>query len=330
MTLPATIISGFLGAGKTTLVNHLLRNPGKERLAVLVNDFGAINIDRDLIKVETQNQIELSNGCVCCSIQEDLAAGLVSVGKLGEKFTRIVLECSGVSHPAGVLRVFESDPVKASFHVDSVVCLIDASNLMELDFQSTELAIDQAAMADIVLLNKTDLVPDDTRRQVRQLLQDAQRRMKLVDVVQAQLPSEILFGMRESDSTRARRPSSKLDHPELFESAAFTWNASVELDAFRRFVEALPSSVLRAKGILGLKPNPTGSPKRAVFQLVGKRSSIEFEPSSHTGSSEIILIARRGELDGNAIRAALNHCPGARELAPIGRRRHRRRSLICE
>lgn len=330
MTLPVTIISGFLGAGKTTLVNNLLRDPGAERLAVLVNDFGAINIDRDLIKVETQNQIELSNGCVCCSIQGDLAAGLVSIGKLGAQFTRIVLECSGVSHPGGVLRVFESDPVNTLFHVDSIVCLIDVSNVIDLDFQSTELAIDQAAMADIVLLNKTDLVSDDVRRQVGQLLQDAQRSMKLVDVVQARIPTEILFGLGGGGSTRSRQPVSKRDHSELFESVAFTWEAPVEVDAFRRFVAALPSAVLRAKGILSARPGPADRPKRAIFQLVGKRSSIEIEASSHGGRSEVILIARRGELDRDAIQAALSLCPGARGLATMGRPRQRRRSLVCD
>lgn len=103
MTTPVTIVCGFLGAGKSTLLNRLLREPQGERLGVIVNDFGAINIDKDLIKVETSDQIELSNGCVCCSVREDLASGLVALSRVEPGFSRVVVECSGVSNPVGVL-----------------------------------------------------------------------------------------------------------------------------------------------------------------------------------------------------------------------------------
>ncbi|MET4023261.1 GTP-binding protein [Bradyrhizobium sp. S3.2.12] len=329
MMLPVTIVCGFLGAGKTTLINHLLRNPGSERLAVLVNDFGAINIDQDLIKVETENQIELSNGCVCCSIRDDLASGLVSVSRLSSKFTRVLLECSGVSHPAGVLRVFDNDPIRAQFYVDGLFCLIDTSNILELDYQSTELAIDQAAMSDLVLLNKADLVPEAVQLEVRQMLQAAQRSMKLLDVVNAQVSPEILFGPTEQARHRARG-AVQGKHSDVYESASFYWDAPIRAEAFRRFAEALPSQILRGKGLLSLTIKDQECPSRGIFQFVGKRSSVELEGAEGPERSQIVLIARRGELDRSAIDAALDLCPGARAALPIAQRRRPRRPKICE
>lgn len=329
MMLPATIVCGFLGAGKTTLINYLLHNPGSERLAVLVNDFGAINIDQDLIKVETETQIDLSNGCVCCSIRDDLASGLVSVSRLSTKFTRVLLECSGVSHPAGVLRVFDSDPIRELFYVDGLFCLVDTSNILDLDFQSTELAIDQAAMSDLVLLNKTDLASEAVQIEVRQMLQAAQRSMKLLDVANAQVSPEILFGPTEQARHRARGEVQG-KHSDLYESASFYWDAPIRAEAFRRFTEALPSQILRGKGLLSLTIKDEQRPSRGIFQFVGKRSSIELESAEGPERSQVVLIARRGELNRSAIDAALELCPGARAAVPIARRRRSRRPKICE
>ncbi|WP_025038461.1 CobW family GTP-binding protein [Bradyrhizobium sp. DOA9] len=332
--LPTTIICGFLGSGKTTLINYLLRHPGSERLAVLVNDFGAINIDQDLIKVETENRIELNNGCVCCSIRDDLASGLVSVSRLPDKFTRVLLECSGVSHPAGVLRVFESDPIRSSFCVDGVFCLIDTSNVLDLDYQSTELAIDQAAMSDLVLLTKTDLVPQTVQCEVREMLQAAQRSMKLLDVVDAQLAPEILFGPRDH-APRSRTGAEQgggagPSHSELYESASFHWTSPLAADAFARLTQALPPRVLRGKGVLSLEVDGEQRPLRAVFQLVGKRSSLDVEETEGPETSQIVLIARRGELDRSAINAAIQACPGARSAPPLAPRRALLRPSVCD
>ncbi|WP_407193139.1 CobW family GTP-binding protein [Bradyrhizobium sp. STM 3566] len=324
--LPATIISGFLGAGKTTLINRLLHNPGDDRLAVLVNDFGSVNIDQDLIKVETQNRIELSNGCVCCSIQDDLAAGLVSLSRFPDKFTRVALECSGVSHPAGILKIFDSDPIRELFYVDGLFCLIDTSNLLDLDFRSTELAIDQAAMSDLVFLNKTDLVSEAVRIEVRQTLQAAQQSMKLSEVVRAEIPTAILFGLAEKTRRSRQRAATEGNHSDLYESASFFWDSPVDAGAFKRFCDELPSQILRGKGVLGLMVN-RGRPLRAIFQLVGRRSTVEVETADGPEISRIVLIARRGKLDRSAIAKALKFCPGAR-IQPIARRRGPKRPLI--
>ncbi len=314
-TLPVTILCGFLGAGKTTLVNHLLSSAGEERLGVLVNDFGALNIDRDLIKVETQNQIELSNGCICCTIQDDLASGLMTLARASTGLTRIVVECSGVSHPAGVLAIFDGPAVGGLVHIDGIFCLIDVASFDDLDFPSTELAIDQAAMSDIVFLNKLDLASESVVRQVERTLTGAQPHMRLARVTNAVISADVLFGPHPA-STRSgaagREPSHA--HETLYESFAFRWTRPVEPAAFREMVAMLPSGILRGKGILSVRTDSGASVRRAVFQLVGKRSSLDVGNDPAPAVSSLVLIARRNAVDGAAVEAALQQKLGARRV----------------
>lgn len=319
-TLPVTILCGFLGAGKTTLVNHLLNNAGDERLGVLVNDFGALNIDRDLIKVETQNQIELSNGCVCCTIQDDLASGLMTLARASTGLTRIVVECSGVSHPAGVLAIFDGPAVSGLVHVDGIFCLIDVASFDDLDFPSTELAIDQAAMSDIVFLNKLDLAFESVVGQVERTLTGAQPHMRLERVTNAAISADVLFGPHPAGArsvAAGRGPSHA--HETLYESFAFRWTRPVELASLRETLAMLPAAVLRGKGILGVRTDSGASARRAVFQLVGKRSSLDVGNDPAPALSSLVLIARRNAVDGAAVEAVLQQRLGARRAEAPGR-----------
>jgi G3E family GTPase len=316
-SVPVTIVCGFLGAGKSTLVNRLLREPGDERLGVLVNDFGAINIDKDLIKVRSDDQIELTNGCVCCTIRDDLASGLVALGRSQPPFTRVVLECSGVSHPAGVLGVFDLSAVSDRFHVDGVFCLIDCDSFVALDFQGTELAIDQAAYADLVLLNKTDLADGDTVSGIARTLLGAQPYMRLVRAEHANTTLDVLFGPRLGTAERPT-PSldAKHDHAELYRSLAYVWDRPLALADVERMAAELPASIVRAKGILHLADLSAGRGRRAVFHLVGKRSSLTLEDDPPPATSRLVVIGRKAVIDDAAVARALACCPGAREVRP--------------
>ena len=326
--LPVTIICGFLGAGKTTLINHLLRNPEGETLAVLVNDFGSINIDRELIKVEAKNQIELSNGCICCTIQDDLSAGLISLTRMEQSFTRVIVECSGVSHPAGVLKIFDTEAVAPLFTVDGVFCLVDADAFPTLDYQNTELVIDQAAMSDIVLLNKIDIAPEAAVKETAATLLDAQSKMKIHHVKQAAVPPAILFGPGAPGRSAATSLSPDDKHDNAFETAAFQWDAPIHAGDFVRMVEALPDTILRGKGILNLRSDDFAA-RRGIFHLIGKRSSIDLATNSAPAESRMVLIARRGALNAPAVQAALALCPGARPYVPALKPARMQTSLAC-
>jgi G3E family GTPase len=292
-SVPITIVSGFLGAAKTTLVERLLAD-GRERLAVLVNDFAAINVDAALIESAAPDRIALTNGCVCCTLRADLLAAALDLASATPRPDRIVIETSGVAEPYGVMEAFLLPETRDRVFVESSVCLVDAEHFLQLDYASGELAIDQAAVSDFVLLNKCDLVPADEIERVERVLYGALPAMRIRRTTRAQVEWEILFGIRE----RGPRKAGRRGHADF---ASFAWRSEepIDIDAFRRMVEALPRGVLRAKGILAFKDH---ADERAVFQLIGKRSGLAFEKTTAGTVSSLVLIGTATDFDATRVR----------------------------
>ena len=193
--IPLTVIGGFLGAGKTTLLNHLLAQSGDRRIAVLVNDFGAINIDRALIASEEAGAIELTNGCVCCAIGDDLTTALIGLIERHEPPDAIVIEASGVSDPWRIAQVGLADPALA---LDAVLVLADATVLREqaADPLLADSVRRQLDAADLLVLNKTDLVDDATLSGLRLWLEAEWPATPRIETVQARVPSALLQAPR--------------------------------------------------------------------------------------------------------------------------------------
>ncbi len=156
--VPMTILSGFLGAGKTTLVNHILHGNHGLKIAVLVNDFGAINIDAQLVVGVEGETVKLSNGCICCTIRGDLLKETLKLLRREDPPEYVIIETSGVSDPVAVANTFLVPEVKPLVRLDSILVVVDADNILTLDEEIFGLALDQIAVADIVVLNKVDLV----------------------------------------------------------------------------------------------------------------------------------------------------------------------------
>ncbi len=201
--IPLTVLTGFLGAGKTTLLNRILTGDHGLRIAVLINDFGSINIDADLVVgVESDGDIiSLANGCVCCNVRDDLVTAVTQVMTRPEQPEYILLEASGVAEPSGIALTFMGDNLRDRIRLDSIMCVVDAEQVFAVP-EMMELKLRQVAFADMLILNKVDLVTPEEIEQIKAWLDDRFHRYRLIEACQGKVPLEILLSVGRFDPTR--------------------------------------------------------------------------------------------------------------------------------
>lgn len=282
--LPLTIISGFLGAGKTTLVNRLLSDPGGRRIAVLVNDFAAVNIDEELIRFQGGDTIGLTNGCACCSINGDLVNAIQRLVERDEPPDAVVLEASGVADPRGIAQVALANP---ALKLDSIVTLVDAETFAERlrDDRTRSTVMTQLSAADIVAVNKTDLAGN--RSEILALVAAYAPGRTLVETRHSNIPVEVVLGATGSaSSTFMCAPA---NHVSGFSSMTRSWESPLHKDAMLGALRRLPPYVVRAKGTFCFEGEEH---KRYVYQRVGKRECLEALDGScapHPGSKLVLV-----------------------------------------
>jgi G3E family GTPase len=216
--VPVTIITGFLGSGKTTLLNHILQNQQGIKTAVLVNEFGEIGIDNDLIVATGEDMVELNNGCICCTINEDLVNAVHKVLARSEQIDYLVVETTGVADPLPVALTFLGTELRDVTRLDSIITLVDAANF-SIDLFNSEAAQSQITYGDIILLNKTDLVDEADADLLEVRLRDMKEGARIIRTTKSQvsLPMILSVGLFESDKYLAA-PTKHDDHGHSHDS----------------------------------------------------------------------------------------------------------------
>jgi len=281
--LAATVIGGYLGAGKTTLVNQLLRHANGLRLAILVNEFGALPIDEDLIEAQSDDLISIAGGCICCSFGSDLTAALMEMAKREPRPDHVVIESSGVAMPAAI---GASIGLLDGYFVAGIVVLADTETVREhaADEYLGDTTLRQLRDADLIVQTKTDLVAGHQRDEVDQWLRQINARAAIVPAEHGRIPIEVALGQHSAE----RAASEHADH--AYESRVIAMPHPVDPESIASQLSAVETGVIRAKGFVRGEGGDTW-----LIQTVGKRWQVRAQ--THSVDAQLVCIGLRQQLD---------------------------------
>jgi len=326
--IPLTIITGFLGSGKTTLLNQILHADHGLRVAVLVNDFGAINIDTQLVVGVEGETISLANGCICCTIRDDLLKAVLDLLQRSEPPEYIIIETSGVSDPLEVALTFRS---LRQIYIDSILTVIDAEHILSLDTSYERLSTNQVRMADLLILNKVDLINKEQLEAVRRHIRALAPRARILETTHAVVPITLLLNIGTFDlhslhdgspqevhvhtasddnyhEHEEDSPHVHTDHTLVFNTWHWHSDQPVSYRALRQMVDHLPETIYRAKGIFFLVDDPD---QKWVLHVVGQRTSLITLPGGwgeEAARSQLIVIGATGSIDAADLNQRMKAC----------------------
>lgn len=338
--IPATVITGFLGAGKTTMIRNMLMNAGGRKIALIINEFGDLGVDGDVLKgcgaeaCTEDDIIELNNGCICCTVADDFIPTMEKLLERKDRPDHIVIETSGLALPQPLVAAFNWPGIKTAVTVDGVVTVVDSAavaagrfaddhdaldaqrvNDQGLDHESPieELFEDQLTAADLIVLNKADLLDEASLKSVRDTVTGATaRKPRMIESRHGDIPASVLLGLgigTENDISN-RKSHHELEHEgdghahdhDEFESFVVELGAVDEPAAFIEKLKPIIDrhDILRLKGFAEVK----GKPMRLVIQAVGSRIDSYFDRAwtpGETRGTRLVVIGLHDEMDDEAI-----------------------------
>lgn len=335
--VPCTVVTGFLGAGKTTLIRNLIESTKGKRLAIIVNEFGDVGIDGEILKgcgIETcpeENIVELANGCICCTVADDFVPALDQILSRSPKVDHILIETSGLALPKPLVQAFQWPSVKSRVTVDGVVAVVDGAALAagqvasdmdalvaqraaddSLDHEDPveEVFEDQVACADLIILSKSDLIDDAGRGRANAVIgEHVARAVKVVPAENGRIDPSVLLGLglavEDDIENRKTHHDDELDHEhDDFDTFIVDVPAAVDADDLARRIAAAAEqeNVLRVKGFVD-----TGKPMRLLVQAVGPRVNHYYDRAWAAGEdrrSRLVVIGLKG-LDRGAVEKIL-------------------------
>ncbi len=302
--VPVTIVTGSLGAGKTTLVNHLLSSQPERRIGVLVNDFGEVGIDSRLIVGAAGDVVSLTNGCICCSMRNDVVQAVLRVleGGAGKAVPEhLLVEASGISNPGALAEIFLGLEKNRVLRLDGIAAIVDVERFPYDSLKTEPLARDQVLASDLVVLNKIDLVDAERIDRIESAIRSRVPHARLVRTSRAQLPPEVLLGLGGARGL--------LDgHASEVHHGFRTFTFTAERLSFKRLAETIrgfPPAVVRVKGLIAVYERPGD---RLALNAVGARVHVETIARGVDPRSEIVVIGTGDGFDEEALRGSLAFC----------------------
>jgi G3E family GTPase len=304
--VPILLVAGFLGAGKTTVVNHLLAHAEGRRIAAVVNDFGAINIDAELIAGATDGVVSLANGCICCTLEGDLLRTLATLLRRDPRPEVIVIETSGIADPADIVRNLMDPVIFGEAPLETVLCVVDAT--MPVARLDDALLKSQLRAADVVVLSKVDLLDEVARATLLDAVRAVRPAAVVVDSVNGDIPTALLFPADPDHLPREITPRRPAE--DRFETLSWISDHPVSLPKLQQAIARLAPKLARAKGLFETIEQPG---RQMVFQLAGGRATLVPGGATAAGvpRARIVFIAEVGVLSREEIDQVMRRCVAA-------------------